>query len=121
MREAASIHLRDLTLGYDGHPAVHHLDGSFQSGSLTAVMGPNGSGKSTLLKGITGILRPLGGAIERGDRKGRNIAYLPQARSAVLTTPRSSWRSRQLGSPGSRTGHSTPFPAGSYSGPCLRG
>jgi zinc/manganese transport system ATP-binding protein len=79
MREAAAIHLRDVTLGYDGHPAVHHLDGSFESGSLTAVVGPNGSGKSTLLKGITGMLKPLGGAIERGDRKGRNIAYLPQS------------------------------------------
>jgi zinc/manganese transport system ATP-binding protein len=79
MRHAAAIHLRDVTLGYDGHPAVHHLDGTFESGSLTAVVGPNGSGKSTLLKGITGILKPLGGAIERGDARGRNIAYLPQS------------------------------------------
>lgn len=52
MREAASIHLRDLTLGYDGHPAVHHLDGSFQSGSLTAVMGPNGSGNRRCSKAL---------------------------------------------------------------------
>ena len=79
MRSVATIHLRDLTLGYDGHPAVHHLDGSFEGGSLTAVIGPNGSGKSTLLKGITGALKPLGGAIEGGGRKRRKIAYLPQS------------------------------------------
>ena len=45
---------------------------------MTAVVGPNGSGKSTLLKGITGILRPLGGHIERGGLRTSQIAYLPQ-------------------------------------------
>ena len=73
-----AIVLDDLTLGYDGHPAVHHLSGVFEAGSMTAVVGPNGSGKSTLLKGITGILRPLGGRIERGTLKISQIAYLPQ-------------------------------------------
>ncbi len=73
-----SIALYDLTLGYYGHPAVHHLSGVFAPGSMTAVVGPNGSGKSTLLKGITGILRPLGGRIGRGRLKISQIAYLPQ-------------------------------------------
>lgn len=66
----------DLTLGYDGHPAVHHLDGSVARGSLTAVVGANGSGKSTLLKGIVGVLRPLGGTCERSADLA--LAYLPQ-------------------------------------------
>ncbi len=73
-----SIALHDLTLGYDGHPAVHHLSGVFEAGSLTALVGPNGSGKSTLLKGITGILHPLGGRIERGSLRTFQLAYLPQ-------------------------------------------
>lgn len=72
---SAAIHVHDLTLGYDGHPAVHHLEGSFEAGSLTAIVGPNGSGKSTLLKGIMGTLKPLGGRIERQSE----IAYLPQS------------------------------------------
>ena len=46
---------------------------------MTAVVGPNGSGKSTLLKGLTNILRPLGGRIDRGNLKTSRIAYLPQA------------------------------------------
>ena len=70
-----AIKLRDVTLGYDGHPAVHHLSGAFGRGSLTAIVGPNGSGKSTLLKGIIGQLTPLGGRIERRGE----IAYLPQS------------------------------------------
>jgi zinc/manganese transport system ATP-binding protein len=73
-----SIVLRDLTLGYNGHPAVHHLSGAFEAGSMTAVVGPNGSGKSTLLKGITGLLRPLAGRIELAGLRRAQIAYLPQ-------------------------------------------
>ena len=70
-----AIAIDDVTLGYDGHPAVHHLSGSFAPGSLTAVVGPNGSGKSTLLKGIMGMLPTLGGTIALPQR---DIAYLPQ-------------------------------------------
>ncbi len=73
-----AISLQNLTLGYERHPAVHHLSGVFESGSMTAVVGPNGSGKSTLLKGITGLLRPLGGRIDRGRLRTTQIAYLPQ-------------------------------------------
>jgi zinc/manganese transport system ATP-binding protein len=73
---SAGIRLSDLTLGYDGHPAVHHLTGTFAPGSLTAIAGPNGSGKSTLLKGIMGMLTPLGGRIERPAGP---MAYLPQS------------------------------------------
>lgn len=74
----AAIVLYDLTLGYNGHPAIHHLSGTFESGSMTAVVGPNGSGKSTLFKGITGTLRPFTGRIDRGHLKLSQIAYLPQ-------------------------------------------
>jgi zinc/manganese transport system ATP-binding protein len=70
---------RDLTLGYDRHPAVHHLNGTVEEGSLTAVVGPNGAGKSTLFKGVVGALNPLAGAIERSGFAVRDIAYLPQA------------------------------------------
>ncbi len=72
------IRLDNLTLTYDRHPAVHHLNGQFGAGSLTAIVGPNGAGKSTLLKAIAGLLPPSSGAVQRlGLRKG-DIAYLPQ-------------------------------------------
>jgi zinc/manganese transport system ATP-binding protein len=75
---AAQLQFRDVTLGYDRHPAVHHLSGEVAAGALVAVVGPNGAGKSTLFRGIVGILRPLAGAIECGDLDIRDIAYLPQ-------------------------------------------
>jgi hypothetical protein len=74
-----AIRFSDLTLGYDRHPAVHHLDGEVESGALLAVCGPNGAGKSTLLKGIAGTLAPLAGSIALPRLKSRDIAYLPQA------------------------------------------
>src|SRR5579871_1363327 len=72
------LQFRDLTLGYDRHPAVHHLTGEIAHGALLAVVGPNGAGKSTLFRGIVGLLRPLAGTILTHGLDVRDIAYLPQ-------------------------------------------
>ncbi len=76
---AAQVQFRDVTLGYDRHPAVHHLSGEIASGALLAVIGPNGAGKSTLFRGLVGILKPLAGSILTGGVDVRTIAYLPQS------------------------------------------
>ncbi|ODT05578.1 MAG: ABC transporter [Mesorhizobium sp. SCN 65-20] len=72
----ACLTFKDLTLGYNSHPAVHHLNGSVGAGSLTAVVGANGSGKSTLMKGIVGVLKPMAGTCTVAP--GKRVAYLPQ-------------------------------------------
>jgi len=74
----AALRFEDLTLGYEGHPAVHHLTGEVPAGELLAVAGPNGAGKSTLLRAIAGELRPLAGRIQRSQGEGARIAYLAQ-------------------------------------------
>ena len=84
---AAQITFRDVTLGYDRHPAVHHLDGEVAQGALLAVVGPNGAGKSTLFRGLAGILKPLSGAIDLGGLDIRDIAYLPQSVDIDRTFP----------------------------------
>jgi zinc/manganese transport system ATP-binding protein len=81
------LKFRNLTLGYDRHPAVHHLDGAVPSGSLLAVVGPNGAGKSTLFKGVVGALTPLAGRIERDGVRPQDIAYLPQTAEIDRTFP----------------------------------
>lgn len=73
-----AIIFSDLTLGYDRHPAVHHVTGEVPMGELLAIVGPNGAGKSTLLKGIMGELSPLSGSIDLDGLKKADIAYLPQ-------------------------------------------
>lgn len=72
------LRFRDLTLGYDRHPAVHHLNGVVRDGALLALVGPNGAGKSTLFRGIAGLIKPLAGRIERAGIRATDIAYLPQ-------------------------------------------
>src|SRR6516225_5295155 len=75
----AQLAFQNVTLGYDRHPAVHHLTGDVASGALLAVVGPNGAGKSTLFRGLVGILKPLSGSISLGGLDARDIAYLPQS------------------------------------------
>ncbi len=84
---AVQLQFRDVTLGYDRHPAVHHLDGEIASGALLAVVGPNGAGKSTLFRGIAGILKPLAGSIVTGGLDIRDIAYLPQTTDVDRSFP----------------------------------
>lgn len=74
----AALTFRNLTLGYDRHPVIHHLEAEIAEGSLTAIVGPNGAGKSTLLKGVIGTLAPLEGGVALGGISRDDIAYLPQ-------------------------------------------
>ncbi len=78
MMRANLITLKDLTVAYNGHPAIHHVDGCFAPGSLTAVAGPNGAGKSTLLKTIAGLIKPQSGKLLLSGITHESIAYLPQ-------------------------------------------
>ncbi len=72
----AVLELDNVTVAYRGHPALHHLRGRVERGSLTAVTGPNGAGKSTLLGALTGEIRPVQGGIRRAPDV--RLAYLPQ-------------------------------------------
>jgi len=87
MTAQTQFKLNDVTLGYEGHPAVHHLTGAFDAGSMTAVFGPNGSGKSTLLKGLKGTLKPMHGSIDRHGLDVHDIAFLPQANEIDRSFP----------------------------------
>ena len=73
------IRLENVTVAYDRHPAVHHVSGQFEPGSLTAIVGPNGAGKSTLLKAMMGELARTEGRIDLGGLSPRDFGYLPQA------------------------------------------
>ena len=80
------IALKNLTVSYRSHPALHHISGTFATGSLTAVIGPNGAGKSTLLKSLVGAL-PLSSGSVNMELGRERIAYLPQASEIERTFP----------------------------------
>ena len=76
--DGATLAFLNATIGYDGHPALHHVSATFAPGTLTAVVGPNGAGKSTLLKAAIGAIRPIGGEVTVSGCRRNEIAYLPQ-------------------------------------------
>jgi hypothetical protein len=57
IERAAQLCVR-LTLGYDRHPAVHHISGEVARGDLLALVGPKAPANRPLLKGIVGQLKP---------------------------------------------------------------
>lgn len=75
----AVIELDQVSLGWRDRIAVRDVSGSFERGSLTAIVGPNGAGKSTLIKGIMGVLSPVRGHIRLTGSVKREMACLPQA------------------------------------------
>jgi zinc/manganese transport system ATP-binding protein len=78
MTSKPGLTLQNLTLSYERHPAIHHLSGSFDCGSSTAILGPNGAGKSTLLRALAHLHPVDEGYIHRHGLSLADTAYLPQ-------------------------------------------
>jgi len=72
------VQLTNVTLTHGRRPAVHHLSGRFEPGSLTAIVGPNGAGKSTLVRALAGLESRVEGRIDLGGLDPREIGHLPQ-------------------------------------------
>jgi phospholipid/cholesterol/gamma-HCH transport system ATP-binding protein len=57
------IEVKELDIGYDGHPVMNGLNFSVNKGDIFIVMGINGCGKSTLLKSLIGLKPPVKGKV----------------------------------------------------------
>jgi thiamine transport system ATP-binding protein len=57
------LSLRDVTVTFDGRPAVDDVSLELPDGDVLAVLGPSGCGKSTLLRAIAGLELLHAGAI----------------------------------------------------------
>lgn len=73
--------LNDVSIRFNGYPALNHISFELRRGERVAVIGPNGAGKSTLFNVIAGVLPVNSGKVTiYGNEPGRHkcIAYVPQ-------------------------------------------
>ncbi len=61
---SGKIELKNVSVFYDGKPALKNVSFSVQPGSRTAIIGPTAAGKTQLLYLLTSLLHPDEGAIE---------------------------------------------------------
>jgi manganese/iron transport system ATP-binding protein len=78
---APTLELVDVSVRYDGTPALENISFQVERGDQVAVVGPNGAGKSTLFNVVTGILKPQQGSVRvygSGPRGHICVGYVPQ-------------------------------------------
>jgi manganese/iron transport system ATP-binding protein len=81
------IDVRDAVFGY-GEREIIRVDAlELRAGHSLGIFGPNGAGKTTLVRGLSGLLKPLRGLVERSPDL--RIGYLPQYRAIDLNWPMS--------------------------------
>jgi ABC-type branched-subunit amino acid transport system ATPase component/ABC-type branched-subunit amino acid transport system permease subunit len=74
-----------LAAGYGAEPVLKGIDLGVRSREMVAVLGANGAGKSTLMRALSGLLRPVAGAIVlEGEDLARLPAHKVAARGLVL-------------------------------------
>ena len=76
------VELEGVAVGYPGRTLWRDLDLVIEPGEFLAVLGGNGTGKTTMLKVLLGLVHPLAGMVRvlgnapsRGDRR---VGYVPQ-------------------------------------------
>ncbi len=68
------LRLRDVSVSYDGTPAVRGVSLDLPDGGVLAVLGPSGCGKSTLLRAVAGLEPLTAGSIHWDDQ---DLARVP--------------------------------------------
>jgi ATP-binding cassette, subfamily B, bacterial len=64
-----NIAFSNVTVLYDGKPALKEVSFSIKSGTRTAILGPTAAGKSQLLYLLTGLVKPNEGFVEFDGEK----------------------------------------------------
>jgi ABC-type branched-subunit amino acid transport system ATPase component/ABC-type branched-subunit amino acid transport system permease subunit len=81
------LDVRELSAGYGPLAVLDQVALRVGRGETIAVLGPNGAGKSTLMKALSGLIRPVNGAIDFG---GAGLSRLPAhlvARRGLILVP----------------------------------
>lgn len=86
----ALITAKDVTISYDGKPAVENVSFEVRKNENFCLVGANGSGKSTLLMGILGLLKLDHGHIDVTHGL-KSVSYLAQIHTTEHDFPATAW------------------------------
>ena len=75
------LELRGVDAGYGSFQALFDVSLEVNAGEAVAVIGPNGAGKTTLMRVISGLIRPMKGAI---TMEGTDVVSTPAHRILEL-------------------------------------
>ena len=75
------LEVRDLSVSYDGAPALTGVSLVVEEGEIVSMVGANGAGKTTLLAAIAGLKAASAGSVHF---EGRDVAGMPAHRLAQL-------------------------------------
>lgn len=89
---STALEVRNLGVSYHGFSALHDVNLTVPTGTMTAIIGPNGAGKSTFLGAALGLIGADSGTIryfgERPINQVRaDVAYVPQRASVDWAFP----------------------------------
>src|SRR6185437_14257413 len=75
------LQLHNVSAGYGSFQALFEISLEVNAGEAVAVIGPNGAGKTTLMRVISGLIRPLRGAMQM---EGADLTTTPPHRIIEL-------------------------------------
>ena len=70
------LEVRNISVSYGKHEALHQVSLQVRPGELVVMLGANGAGKSSLLKALGGMVTPQAGA--SAQLAGQELMQLPQ-------------------------------------------
>lgn len=76
-----------LSAGYGAAPVLEEVSFTVKPGEMVALLGANGAGKSTAMRAVTGLLRPVDGAIVLDDERVERLPAHKIAASGVALVP----------------------------------
>jgi ABC-type branched-subunit amino acid transport system ATPase component/ABC-type branched-subunit amino acid transport system permease subunit len=84
---ASLLDVRELSAGYGSLTVLDQVGLKVGRGETIAVLGPNGAGKSTLMKALSGLIRPVRGAIGFGGIELSQLTAHLVARAGLILVP----------------------------------
>jgi len=87
MGAGTTLELDALSAGYGGAPVVRELTLTVAPGEVVALLGPNGAGKTTTLRAISGLVKPVSGAVRLDGEDLAGVSPTARALRGITHVP----------------------------------